>query len=70
MTGTRITWAGKTYHYDIQKVCGTFESIKKHFIKRRIDMGLFGFGKKDDKPFRVMHYEGIDSIGKIFLALF
>ena len=26
-------------------------------------MGLFGFGKKDDKPFRVMHYEGIDSIG-------
>lgn len=26
-------------------------------------MGLFGFGKKEDKPYRVMHYEGIDSIG-------
>lgn len=26
-------------------------------------MGLFGFGRKEDKPFKVMHYEGIDSIG-------
>ena len=26
-------------------------------------MGLFGFGKKEDKPYRVVHYEGIDSIG-------
>ena len=25
-------------------------------------MGLFGFGKKADKPYRVMHYEGIDSV--------
>ena len=26
-------------------------------------MGLFGFGKKEEKPYRVMHYEGIDSVG-------
>ena len=27
-------------------------------------MGLFGFGnKKEDKPYRVMHYEGIDNVG-------
>lgn len=26
-------------------------------------MGLFGFGKKEEKPYRVVHYEGIDSVG-------
>ena len=26
-------------------------------------MGLFGFGKKEEKPYRVMHYEGIDGVG-------
>jgi len=25
-------------------------------------MGLFGFGKKEEKPYRVMHYEGIDNV--------
>lgn len=27
-----------------------------------IKMGLFGFGKKKDKPYRVVHYEGIESV--------
>lgn len=26
-------------------------------------MGLFNIGKKDEKPYRVIHYEGIDSAG-------
>ena len=26
-------------------------------------MGLFGIGKNSDKPYRVMHYEGIDGVG-------
>ena len=26
-------------------------------------MGLFNIGKKNEKPYRVMHYEGIDTVG-------